>query len=248
MWNKLWVHLDFICGVETQNKLHRLFRSIVSEWKKSSLIDGSILAYHFHIPRAPADSLYVCLAIPSFNLPSRSRYLPEAHERQLPEDVRNTVAELCSEYLTNSSLDRLERKDYEFELINGDAPSTYHASVAEILNFASKGTEIALEILSHDKTIRHTWGNDKEIGNTMMRLVNERLSTSNERHWGLHFACNSIFLSIALERYLRAILNQIIDGEGSEALGFLYEIERSGNFDEALRRFLPVVERYRTIF
>jgi hypothetical protein len=160
----------------------------------------------------------------------------------LPEEIRTAIAELSSEFLVNSTLDKLERKDYEFELIIGNASSAYNASVNEILNFALKGTEIALELLNNNRTKQETWGNDKEIAFTLKRLVNERLTTENERNWGFHFASNSMFLAKIVEIYLRGILHGYFNGESDWALGFLYEIERSGNTDEAIKRFLPIIE------
>jgi hypothetical protein len=212
-------------------------------------IDGSVLTYHFGIPRNPNDSLYVVLNVPSINPPSsRSIYLLESQENQLPEEIRTAMAELSSEYLVNSTLDKLERKDYEFELIIGNASFAYNASVNEILNFALKGTEIALELLKNNRTKQETWGNDKEIAFTLKRLVNERSTTENERNWEFHFASNSMFLAKIVEMYLRGILHGYFNGESDWALGFLYEIERSGNIDEAIKRFLPIVELNRSFF
>jgi hypothetical protein len=145
-------------------------------------------------------------------------------------------------------LDKLQIRDYEFDIRNPTTLSTYRASVEEILNFASKGTEIALELLNHYGTREETWKTDREIVTTMKRLVDERLTTENERQWGLHFACNSMFLATIVEKYLRGILSRYFDGENNWALSFLHEIEKNGNFDEAVRRFLPVVELNRAFF
>ena len=243
----MWVHFDFLCNVDTQIRLHKIFRSRISEWK-DLLIDGSVLTYHFRFPRTTNDSLYVCLNIPSISLPtSRNICLSESQENQLPETIRNTMVKLSSEYLINP-MDKLERKDYEFEVMSGDTTSKYNASVEQILSFASNGTAVALELLNHDRTREEKWETDKEIVTTIKQSIDERLTTESERHWGLHFACNSIFLATLIEKYLRGILSQYFDGKGSWALGFLYEIERKGNFEEAVQKFLPIVELNRSYF
>jgi hypothetical protein len=238
----LWIHFSFLCDVSTQIRLHKIFRSKIFEWR-GLYIDGSVLTYHFSIPRNPNDSLYVCLNIPSINLPTgRNIQLLELQENQLPEEIRATMTLLAKEYFVDSRLDKLEKRDYQYDLIVGNASSIYNASVDTILNFASKGTEIALDLLYDERTKQKTWKNDKEIAIAVERLVNERLVTQNERHWGLHFTCNSMFLAIIVEKYLRGILNQHFNGESKWALGFLYEIERSGNIQEAGKKFLPIVQ------
>ena len=217
-----------------------MFRSRISKWQ-GSLIDGCVLTYHFESIRTPSDSLYVCLNIPSISPPTkRSILLSEAQKTQLPVKIRDTITELSSLYLVNPPLDKLQIRDYEFDIRNPITLSNYRASVEEILNFASRGTEIALELLNDDRTKRQTWRNDKELAKVIDQLVNKRLTTENERHWGLHFVCNSMFLIAGIERYLRGILNQSLDGEGYWVLGYLDEIEKSGDIREALKRFTPV--------
>ena len=157
------------------------------------------------------------------------------------------MVKLSSEYLINP-MDKLERKDYEFEVMSGDTTSKYKSSVEQILSFASNGTEVAFELLNHDRTREEKWRTDKEIVTTIKQLIDERLTTENERHWGLHFACNSMFLATVVEKYLRGILSRYFDGKGSWALDFLYEIERKGNFEEAVKRFLPIVELNRSFY
>lgn len=236
----MWIHFNFLCDVTTQIKLHKVFRSKISKWQ-GSLIDGCVLTYHFESIRTPNDSLYVCLNIPSISPPTnRSILLSEAQKTQLPVEIRDIITELSSQYFVNPTLDRLQIRDYEFDIRNPTTLSTYRASVEEILNFASKGTEIALELLNDDRTKRQTWRNDKELATVINQLVHKRLTTENERHWGLHFVCNSMCFVANIEGYLRGVLNQSLDGEVYWVLGYLDEIEKSGHIREALKRFAPV--------
>ena len=235
----MWIHFNFLCDIHTQIKLHKAFRSKVSEWK-GSLVNGSVLTYHFQLPRTPSDSLYVCLNIPSMSPPTKRNLLfSEEQITRLPREIRDTMAELSSQYFIEPRLDRLEIRDYEFNIDKPETLSSYNATVEEILNFASEGTEIALELLNDDRTKKQAWRNDKELANTISRLVNERLTTKIERHWGIHFVCNSMCLIPRIEGYLRGILSKFSDGKGYWALGYLYEIESSGNILEAVKRFVP---------
>jgi hypothetical protein len=150
------------------------------------------------------------------------------------------MAELSSRYFIDPELDKLEIRDYEFDINNPETLALYNASVQEILNFASKGTQIALELLNDDRTKKQSWRNDKELATTINQLVHERLTTKSERHWGIHFVCNSMCFTTSIEGYLRSILSQSSNGEGYWALGYLDEIESSGNILEAIKRFTPV--------
>lgn len=75
-------------------------------------------------------------------------------------------------------------------------------------------------------------------------IIQKRLSSDRERNLGLHFACNSAFLGKAIELIIRRILRQQIDGRGRGILKFLYEIERAGNFGEALQHFSLEYRQY----
>jgi hypothetical protein len=236
------VHFDFKCKVDMQIKLHKLFRSLVLKWR-NSLINGCVLTYHFESPRTPDDSLYACLSIPSMNPPtSRSIYLSEEQKTQIPPEIRDAMADLSSRFLVNPQQDKLEIRDYEFELDRPKVLSDYSSSVDEILNFASKGTEIALELLSDDRTKQLSWRNDGELASTIKQYIDAYLVGENERNWGLHFVCNSMCLGTHIEKYLRGMLNQSFDGEDYWALGYLYELENSGDIREAFQRFLPITE------
>ena len=219
-----------------------MFRSLVLKWR-DSLINGCVLTYHFESPRTPDDSLYVCLSIPSMNPPiSRNMYLSEEQKTQIPQEIRDAMADLSSRFLVNPQQDKLEIKDYEFELDKPEVMSDYKASVDEILNFASKGTETALELLSDDRTKQLSWKNDKELASTIKQRIDARLVGENERNWGLHFVCNSMCLGTHIEKYIRGLLDQSFDGEDYWALGYLYELENSCDIREAFKRFLPVTE------
>jgi hypothetical protein len=237
----LWVHFDFKSKVDMQIKLHKIFRSLVLKWR-NSLINGCVLTYHFESPRTPDDSLYACLSIPSMNPPtSRGMYLSEEQKKQIPQEIQDAMADL-SRFLINPQQDKLEIKDYEFELNKPETLSSYNASVAEILNFASKGTEIALELLNDNRTKQLSWRNDGELASTVKQRIDASLVSENERSWGLHFVCNSMCLGTHIEKYLRGILDQSFDGEDYWALGYLYELENSSDIREAFQRFLPLTE------
>jgi hypothetical protein len=138
----------------------------------------------------------------------------------------------------NPFLDRLEVLDYEAELVCNNASFDYNgASIDNIIGFASEGTQIALEILDDARTKRKIWKNDKEIATEINQLVNNRRRTSDiEKYYGFHFVCNSVFLDLNIEAYLRGILSQTADNESRIALVFLYEIEQSGDIGEALKQ------------
>lgn len=239
----MWIHFDFECDKETQIRLHKIFRPTISDWKESRLIDGSVLTYHFHIPRLPTDSLYICLNILSVNLPiNRSKLLSEETVGQIPEEIKNKMREICSKNLTNPLMDRLEIIDYEFEMQCNNAPIAYDgAPIEEILNFASRGTEIALEILDNPKTRNRTWRTDGEIADSINQSIIQHLTSDRERKWGWHFTCNPTFLLPHIESYLQKIANRRIDGSGYHALNFLYEIEETGNFTEACRHLKSIL-------
>jgi hypothetical protein len=171
---------------------------------------------------------------------NRSLLISKEQTTQLPREILDTMTELSSRYFSNPRLDRLEIRDYEFDINKPETLALYNASVGEILNFASKGTEIALELLNDDRTKKKTWANDKELATIISQLVHERLTTKSERHWGVHFVCNSMCFTTNIEGYLRSILSQSSNGEGYWALGYLDEIESSGNILEALKRFTPI--------
>jgi hypothetical protein len=178
----------------------------------------------------------------------RSTYLSEEQKAKIPKEIRDAMKELSSQHLVNPDLDKLEVRDYEFDINKPETLSLYNASVGEILNFASKGTEIALQLLEDNKTKQLDWRNDKELVAAINQLIHERLTTENERNWGLHFACNSMCFGTHIEKYLKGILNQSFDGEDYWALGYLYDIEKSGDIREAFKRFLPVTELNRSFF
>jgi len=164
---------------------------------------------------------------------------------QIPTEIRNTIEQVTLEHLTNPQLDKLEARDYEWELISGNASRQYNnASIEEILRFASKGTEIALGILSNDRTRNGTWGTDGKIVDSINKRIQEDLISDRERTLGLHFVCNSTFLARGVETIIRRIMTQQIDGRGRGILEFLYEIERTGNFREAWQHFSKEYRQY----
>ena len=247
MVSGLWIHYNFQCDLDTQIKLHKLFRSKISEWCDADLATRSVLTYHFNYPnRREGDSLYLCLEIPSVRLPSsRSSLVAKETLEQIPTEIRNTIEQVTLEHLTNPQLDKLEARDYEWELVSGNASRQYNnASIEEILRFASKGTEIALGILSNDRTRNGTWGTDAKIVDSINERIRKHLISDRERNLGLHFVCNSTFLMRGVEIIIRRILNQQIDGRGQGVLEFLYEIERTGNFGEALQHFSKEYRQY----
>lgn len=243
----LWIHYNFLCDLDTQIKLHKLFRPKISEWCNADLAAHSVLTYHFKYPRNhEGDSLYLCLEIPSVRLPSsRSNLVPEETLRQIPAEIRNAITQVALEYLTNPRLGKLEVRDYQWELISGNASRQYkNATIEEILRFASKGTSVALEILGDERTKNRTWGTDGEIAGSINKRIKEHLISDRERKMGLHFSCNSAFLANVVEIIIRKILNQQINGSGRSILEFLYEIERTGNFEEAMQHFLRGYRQY----
>lgn len=244
----LWIHYNFLCDLNTQIKLHKIFRSKISEWNNVGLATRSVLTYHFHYytHRHEDDSLYLCLEIPSVKLPSsRSNLVPEETLKQIPVEIKNTIRKMTLEHLLNPNIDRLEVIDFEWDLISKNASSEYNnAPIEEIIRFASKGTEVALNILGDPKTRNGTWGTDGKIVDSINKKIQKHLISDRERDWGLHFACNSTFLAKGIERIIRRMLSQQTDGRGWGILEFLYEIDRTGNFGNAWQHFLQEYRQY----
>lgn len=233
--------------MDTQIKLHRIFRSKITEWHDANLVTSSVLTYHFHYPnRGKSDSLYLCLEIPSVRLPNnRNELVSEETLKQIPVEIRNMTKQMAFEYLTNSELDKLEVIDYELELVNCNASKQYsNAPIEEILGFASKGTEIALEMLKCNKTRNKTWGTDRTIVGSINKGIRSNLVSDRERNLGLHFVCNSAFLVTAIEMIIRRISANQIYGNGQGIIEFLYEIEITGNFEKVWQHFLKEYNQY----
>jgi hypothetical protein len=196
-------------------------------WSKDMKIDGVVMTYHSGLlPRTPTDSLYVCLNIPIVNTPTfRSKIISESTIKQIPEEIKTTMQVLFLENL-NLETDSLELIDYEFELLHiTNAPTKYNASLEEILNFASKGTEIALELLNDDRTKNKIWSTDKNLSETILRLINQRLTTQIEKKQGLHFVCNSMAL-FGCEEYVQSSANtNTFNNPNNPLLKRLYAVE-----------------------
>lgn len=221
----MWVHFNFICGKETQVRLHKMLRLRILDLKSRSLIEGAVLTYHWHKPRAPTDSLYFCLNVLSMSEPrTRSKQLCEESVNEIPDEIKHVVR-FAVEAFDKEFLDRLEIFDYEIELMCNNAPFEYGgASIEEIIRFASKGTEIALEILGDYRTRNKAWKSDNEIAEYIMKLINERLTTQRERNKGLHFVCNPLGLW-NLESYLLSIVGKTTQPNSQFALNSLYQVE-----------------------
>ena len=181
--SELWIHYDFLCDLNTQIKLHKMFRAKISEWSDAELVTRSVLTYHFHYHiRHECDSLYLCLEIPFVRCPSsRSNLVSEETLTQIPVEIESAIRQMTLKYLTNPQLDKLKVIDYDWELICGNASKQYNnAPIEEILRFASKGTEIALEILGSNKTRNGTWGTDRRIVDSINKRLQENLTTDRE--------------------------------------------------------------------
>jgi hypothetical protein len=202
------------------------------------LIDGAVMTYHFEVPNNPNDNLYVCLDIPSVDLPTyRTLSLPQETLDMIPKEIMTEIrrAELAN--LTKPTQDRLSILDYEFDLQHSNCSSEYRgASIPEILRFASEGTDIALEVLSDIKTRNETWKNDREIVDTIQQRVDKQLTTKRERYFGLHFVFNPVFLIQRVDPYLRGVLKNYDNGNRQVALGFLYDAEKNGNINNTLNK------------
>lgn len=231
----MWIHFDFKCGVESQIKLHKMLRSKITNWISLKLIAHSVLTYHFVdiSSSLPFDSLYVCLDIPSIDLPkSRTIELSKAILKQIPKEIESKINDARTSAEIN--IEALDIKDYELELINGNAPKYYgNAPIPEILHFASKGTEIALEVLSNSKTKNKAWKSDRQIAEYVNMKIQQKLKSQREMQYGFHFVCNPLFILNKIESYLRFILTRTIDGNSQRILDYLYSIEETGNILEA---------------
>jgi hypothetical protein len=201
----MWVHFNLVCDKKKQKQLHKMLRSRIKELNASKIIDGAVLTYHDDYPPC----LYLCLEILSLKPPkNRSKLLSEESVRKIPEAVKDAIREAVRTY-DDPFLERLEVLDYEVELMCNNAPFAYGgASIHEILQFASKGTAVALKILDDSRTKRKTWKSDRAIAEHIMKLLNESLTTPLAQLLRkLHFVCNPLGLS-GCELYLRNSLSQ----------------------------------------
>jgi hypothetical protein len=201
-----------------------MLRSKISDLKNRNLIDGSVLTYHYTYPlRAYTDSLYLCLNVLSMSEPkTRGIQLSEESVKEIPKEIMNVVKS-AEQVFDNPFLDRVNIIDYEIELKRNNAPSKYDgAPIDEIIRFASKGTEIALEILGDDKTKYQEWIDDNEIAEHIKELIDKRLTTPRERGHALHFVCNPLDMCGA-ESYLRTIWSKPTEPNSKLFLNELYE-------------------------
>ena len=169
-----------ICGLETQKRLHKIFRHKIREWKKSELIKGVVLTYHFKESKE-TDSLHVCLDIPAVKkLRKGSIQLPHETIKQIPSEIMSKMEQ-------NSSQKQimLEIRDYELEIERDKVknqsqgiPYYREAPVEEILRFASIGTEIALQILDFQETGKQHWASEKDLVSFILLRLRKELGES----------------------------------------------------------------------
>lgn len=165
-----------LCGREVQQRLHTIFRHKARDWEKRELVKGTVLTYHFS--GVPADSLYVCLNIPSVKEPhKRSIQLPREAFKQIPSEIMNDMEQICAQNQI-----KLEIKDYELGIRRAKARKesqgvSYYkgAPVEEILRFASVSTRIALQILDLVETCERHWTLDKKLARFILSRLKEEL-------------------------------------------------------------------------
>ena len=210
----MWVHFNLLCGRETQQRLHNIFRHKIKDWEKRELVKGAVLTYHFHEPSVPTDSLYVCLDMPVVKKPcKRSTQLPSEAIEQIPSEIMSNIKQICGQNQI-----KLEIRDYEFALKRSKAWRLYRkALVEEILRFASVGTKIALQILDLVETGERLWTSDKKLASFILSQLKKELGESY--FWlpkGFHFVCNPLLLS---DSYIWTLAHAETI---TEALDFLY--------------------------
>jgi hypothetical protein len=211
--------------MERQKKLHRMLRSKITKLRSSGLLNGAVLTYHGDV-----NSLYCCLDVPSVELFDRSIFLSEEAIKKIPIEIKNLIKEAVKDFDPIS--ERLEIIDYELELARNGAPFAYGlAPIVEILNFASKGTDIALEILDDDKTIYQKWTGDNEIAEHIKKQIEKLLETPRERWHVLHFVCNPLGVVdvctpsgvFRAETYIRNIWSKPTEADSRFFLQKLYD-------------------------
>jgi len=228
---KMWVHFDIVCDQETQIRLHRIFRQKIIEWERMRLITGAVLTYHFRKLRSPSDSLYVCLDIPSIIEPKvRTSQLTYETIKQIPHEILNSMRALCNENgiaVTYDEkippLNRLRIRDYEYnqrrhvERAKAKGEPYYRgASIEDILKFASKGTKIAIQILTVLEKGENPWNKDKELAIFILSRLREELGDNYPWiHEGFHFVCNPLL--VVTEPYLWLLITNQITVEYSSA-------------------------------
>jgi len=199
-----------------QAKLHRTFRRKIEEWKEQGLVDRVVLTYHYQIPPTPSDSLYVCLDIPVVEELVESQIeVSQETSRQIPSEITRYFNNICQEnhikYTTRNYKAEIERnKRNSMEMgtaYYNDAP------VEQIVQFASIGTKIAMEILDHLEKDQDIWSQDSELSDFIFaRLGHELGSDYKWIDWALHFVCNPLRIqegAIMLEHLGNPVLTTI---------------------------------------
>jgi hypothetical protein len=65
----LWIRFNLLCDGQTQHRIQKTCRKNIINWERVGLVKGAVLTYHWVEPPDPADSLYVCLNVPSVDKP-----------------------------------------------------------------------------------------------------------------------------------------------------------------------------------
>lgn len=205
----MWVRFDVICGRDTQIRLFSLLKPLVQEWEKKGIVSDAILTYHFHVPRNPSDSLYVCLDIPSLKpLKKRSSALSEEIKQKIHSEIKRAIERLCAENQAE-----LKLYDYEYSIAQAVekakvSGTEYYrgAPKEEILRFASTGTRIAFEIIDSSVAGYRThlsWLTTKEKARELWNFIIQRLNEElGEKYpWlaeAVHFVCNPLLINEGL--------------------------------------------------
>lgn len=183
----MYLNFQMLCDGQTQLRLHKALRPKVQNWKKQGLIERAVLTYH---TAKPPHNLYVCLDIRGVNEPEvREREVSAEVIKQVPAQIMDGLRKLGEEHkatmqITNYAL-----------AVEAGRQAYGNASTSDILNFASVGTEIALEIMDKLKRQSDAWRTDMELAWFIRSRLEEKLGrTSPYLDMGRHFVCSPLLI------------------------------------------------------
>jgi hypothetical protein len=186
----VWIRFNLPCDGSTQQRLHKIFRQEIKDWKNKNLVTGVVLTYHFKSPSVKGDSLYVCLDIPAVKTPhERIVQLNEQAVRKIPSEIMKKINRVCEENLIELGI-----TDYEFDIITAKTRGYYrNAPTEEIIRFASTGTNTAFDFLDmiekHEITLTN---HEKLAGDILSRLKKELGDNYFWLREAFHFVCNTM--------------------------------------------------------
>jgi hypothetical protein len=197
----MWIRFNLPCDGSTQQRLHKIFRREIKEWKNRNLVKGAVLTYHFKTPSVTGDSLYVCLDIPAVKTPhEHTVQLDERAVRKIPSEIMYEIKQVCEENLIELGI-----TDYEFDITTAKSRGYYrNAPTEEIIHFASAGTNTAFDLLDMIEKHEITLTNHEKLAEDILSRLKQKLG--DNYFWlreAFHFVCNTMLFD---DRYLWSLI------------------------------------------